>query len=409
MPEAGFSHIFQTLKHRDFRIFITGQTLSQTGVWMQRVIVGWYTWELTHSATWLGLISLADLFPALFIGSLFGAVADRVDRLTIIRLTQIGCAATATALCLMVVYGWSSIELLFFLTVTFSTCVSMNLPARLAIVPNLVGKDNLHSAVAINSVVSNAGRFLGPAIAGMSIVQWGVGPAFAICAACFGVPACTLMLINPPADESKPTGKRILTDVADGLVYTFRHPGIGPLMASLIVTSILGKAIIVMFPAFSSVIFERGADGVAWLTGITGAGAILGGLFIARRGGVKGLTRIFILNIALIGVSLTAFAATGNFWIAIGIATILGASQMINGVSAQTLIQNAVDGQMRGRVASLYVIIQRGGQSLGGFILGVAADLVGLRWSVICAGIVCLGFWLWSLRRKNSMASILER
>ena len=408
MSEAGFSNIVQALRHRDFRIFMTGQTLSQTGVWMQRVVVGWYTWELTYSATWLGLMGLADLFPTLFIGSLSGAMADRVNRLTIIRLTQVGCATTAFALYLMVISGISSVELLFVLVVLFSTCISMNLPARLAIVPNMVGKDNLHSAVAINSLVSNAGRFLGPAIAGLAIVQWGVAPSFAICAAFFGFPALTLMLVNAPAEEFKPTGKRLLADVADGVVYTVKHPGIGPLMASLIVTSILGKAIIVIFPAFSSVVFERGADGVAWLTGIMGGGAILGGLYMARRGGVKGLTRVFILNIALIGGGLAAFASTDYFWLAIGIIAVLGAALLINGVSAQTLIQNAVEGQMRGRVASLYVMIQRGGQSLGGFILGVAADLIGLRWSVLAAGVICLCFWLWSLHRKNSMASTLE-
>ena len=408
MAKSGFVHIFRALKHRDFRIFMTGQTLSQIGVWMQRVGVGGFTWELTHSATWLGLMSLADFVPAMFIGSLSGALADRVNRLTVIRLTQVACALAAGALWLMVSLGWSSVELLFVLVFLSSTAIAVNQPSRLAIVPNLVGKENLHAAVAINSLVSNAGRFLGPAVAGLSIVQWGVGPAFALCALFFGFPAFTLLLIKGPREEIQRSGRGFLTDVVDGMVYTFRHPGIGPLMASMIVTSTLGKAIIALFPAFSSVVFQRGADGQAWLTGIVGGGAILGGVFMAQRGGIKGLTRIFILTIALIGAGLAAFAATDIFWLATGVAALLGAALLINGTAAQTLIQNTVEGQMRGRVASLYVMTQRGGQSLGGFILGVLADLVGLRTSVMMAGAVCLGFWLWSLHRSKAMARTLE-
>ena len=331
MSEAGFSHIIQALKHRDFRIFMTGQTLSQIGAWMQRVIVGWYTWELTQSATWLGLMSLADLFPTLFIGSLSGVLADRVNRLTIIHFTQLGSALSVGALCLMVYANWSSVELLLVLVFIAGSCIAINLPARLAIVPGMVGKENMPSAVAINSLVANAGRFIGPAIAGLVIVQWGVGPAFALCTFFFGFPALTLFLVKAPKEDIKPTGNRILTDIVEGIAYTFRHPGIGPLMASLIVTSTLGKAIIAMFPAFSSVIFHRGADGVAWLTGIVGGGAVIGGLYMARRAGVKGLTRIFILNVALIGGCMAAFAATDIFWLAIAIAAILGAALILSG------------------------------------------------------------------------------
>jgi predicted MFS family arabinose efflux permease len=308
----------------------------------------------------------------------------------------------------MVYLGWSSVGLLFALVFLSSTAIAVNQPSRLAIVPNLVGRENLHAAVAINSLVSNAGRFLGPAVAGISIAQWGVGPAFAIGAVFFGFPALTLLLIKAPREEIQPSGRGFLTEVADGMVYTFRHPGIGPLMASMIVTSVLGKAIVAMFPAFSSEIFHRGAEGQAWLTGIIGGGAILGGLFMAQRGGIKGLTRLFILTIALIGAGLAAFAATDIFWVALLVTATLGAALLINGTAAQTLIQNTVEGQMRGRVASVYIMTQRGGQSLGGFILGVLADIVGLRTSVAVAGAVCLGFWLWSLHRSKSMTATLE-
>lgn len=408
MANAGFTHIVQALRHRNFRIFMTGHLLSQTGMWMFRIATGWVTWELTRSETWLGLMGAADLSSSLLIGPITGALADRVNRLAIIRLTQIGTAFFAFLTFLVVQYGWATPELLFALVMLFGICISTNLPARMAIVPNLIGPENLHAGVAINSLVSNAGRFMGPAIGGFVIYNWGIGAAFGGCALLFGMPALTLWLIRAPRDEIKKSGKKLMGDAADGISYAARHVGIGPVMLSLIVTAVFGKTIVYLFPAFASEVFARGADALAWLTGTVGAGAVLGGVFMARRPGIQGLTRIFIASMAMVGAGMAAFAGNTEFWIAVPIAAVIGGSLLINGVSAQTLIQHSVEGAMRGRVNSLYVMIQRGGQSLGSLILGVSADVFGLRWSVAGGGILCLAFWLWSLRRSKSMTKTLE-
>jgi predicted MFS family arabinose efflux permease len=278
----------------------------------------------------------------------------------------------------------------------------------MAIVPNLIGPENLHAGVAINSLVSNAGRFMGPAIGGYVIYQWGIDAAFALCAFFFGMPALTLLLIRAPRDEIKKSGKRLLSDAIDGMTYSMRHVGIGPVMASLIATAVFGKTIVYLFPAFASDVFHRGADVLAWLTGTVGAGAVLGGIFMARRPGIQGLTRIFVVSMAVVGIGMVVFAVNSEFWVAIAIAAFIGGSLLINGVSAQTLIQHAVDGSMRGRVNSLYVMIQRGGQSFGSLILGVSAELFGLRWSVAAGGVICLAFWVWSIQRSKSMTKTLE-
>ncbi len=408
MSTAGFTHIIHALKHRNFRIFMTGHLLGQTGMWMFRIATGWVTWEMTHSETWLGLMGAADLSSSLLIGPITGALADRVNRLAIIRLTQAGTAFFAFLTFLTIYNGWATPELLFVLVMLFGICISTNLPARMAIVPNLIGPENLHAGVAINSLVSNAGRFMGPAIGGFLIYQWGVSAAFGCCAVFFGVPAVTLWLIRAPRDEIIKSGKKLMGDAADGISYAARHVGIGPVMLSLIVTAVFGKTIVYLFPAFASEVFFRGADALAWLTGTVGAGAVLGGIFMARRPGIQGLTRIFIISMAMVGVGMGAFAINTDFLIAIPIAALIGGSLLINGVSAQTLIQRAVEGAMRGRVNSLYVMIQRGGQSLGSLILGISADHFGLRWSVAGGSVLCLAFWLWSLRRSKSMTRTLE-
>jgi predicted MFS family arabinose efflux permease len=276
-------------------------------------------------------------------------------------------------------------------------------------IPNLIGTEKLQPAIAINALVSNAGRFLGPALGGLVIVQWGIGPAWAVCAFCYGMPALTLLLVRTSDEDMKRSGKKLLGDAAEGIAYTARHPGIGPLMAMLIVTSTFGKPFGSLFPGFAADVFERGADGLAWLTGAVGMGAVLGGLFMAQRTtGVVGLTRVCIMQTGLIGAGLLLFMSTDIFWLAIPICIATGGASIINGVSAQTLLQHAGAGHMRGRLASLFGMVMRGGQALGSLILGVTADLIGLRLTIAITGCICVAFWLWSLRRSKAMAATLE-
>lgn len=405
---AGFSHIVAALRQRDFRTFACGNLLNHVGTWMQRVTAGWLAWELTHSATWLGLIGLAEFVPILVLGPISGVLADRLDRLSIIRVTQIGVTAAAAAIYAAMLMGLLTVELLFVLLLFEGICLSINQPARLTLLPSLVGPENMHAAIALNAMTFNGARFIGPAIAGVVITQWGVAPGFGWSMACFGVFTAALWFVHAPPQAEKPAGKRMLAEMAEGLAYTVRHAGIGPVMTTLMVTSSLGRSIVALFPGFASDVFDRGADGLAWLTSMVGVGAVVGGLYLARRPSIRGLTHVFIFNIAVIGGGLLAFSAHDIFWLGIALTLVLGWSLMINGIAAQTLIQNAVESSVRGRVVSLYGMVQRGGQALGSVVLGVTADLIGLRPTFAVAGLICLTFWVWSMRRAKAMAAALE-
>jgi MFS family permease len=408
MSFSRFAHIGRALQQRDFRYFIAGHLLSQMGMWMQRIVAGWMAWELAHSGTWLGLMGMSDLAPTLFIGALTGALADRMDRLAIVRISQFFNAAFAALICLLYVTGWLTIHLLFACMLIQGIFMAISLPARLAMIPNLIGRENLQAAIAINSLVSNGGRFLGPMVGGFAIVQWGSGWAFAVCAVCFGIPILTQAMIKMPKEVIEPSGKKLMGDTLEGVTYTARHPGIGPVMLSLTITSIFGKPFIQLFPGFSSEVFGRGADGLAWLTSSIGAGALIGGIYTLQRAGIAGLTRIFILMIGFVGMGMVAFSATDIFPLAIIICGGVGASLMTNDVTSQTLLQHAGAANMRGRVSSLLGVVQRGGQAMGSFVLGVTADVIGLRWTVTVGGLVCLAFWLWSQHRSKTIAAALE-
>src|SRR6202521_493876 len=178
-PAAGFHNVARAFAHRNYRVYISGSSISLIGLWLQRVAVGWLAWTLTHSGAWLGLVSLADFLPVLVLAPFAGVLADRRDRIWTIRITQwIGCAQ-ASVLAILVVYDVMTIEILFALVLMLGIASGVAQPSRLALIPTLVDRQSLASALAINSVVFNLARFIGPALAGVVIAEIGIAAAFA--------------------------------------------------------------------------------------------------------------------------------------------------------------------------------------------------------------------------------------
>src|SRR6516225_10002970 len=184
---GGFGNVVLAFAHRNYRIYTGGNAVSLVGIWMQRVAVGWLAWTLTHSGTWLGVMSMAEFFPVVFLSPLAGALADRRDRVGIIRVTQIAGSVEASLLAVLVYTGWITIELLFLLTLLLGVFNAVAQPSRLALIPTLVDRAALPSALAINAIIFNSARFLGPAVAGIVIARISVGAAFAVNAATYVV------------------------------------------------------------------------------------------------------------------------------------------------------------------------------------------------------------------------------
>ncbi len=407
---AGFGHILAAFGQRDYRVFMTGNVFNHMGMWTLRMSAGWLAWELSQSATWLGLVGFADLGPILLVGPLSGALVDRVDRLTVLRLSQVVIAALTLMLYGLIQAGLMTVELLFGLMLVIGFFLSISQPARTALIPGLVPPDILLAAISINALISNGARLIGPTIGGFVIVQWGTGFAFAFSGGLFVVFAAILWFVRTRPLDYKPKQKRgIAADVIEGVAYASRHPGIGPLMVTMTVTAFVGRSFSTLFPAFAATVFDRGADALAMLTAVLGAGALFGGMYLARRPAIAGLTRVFVFNVGVLGFGLVAFALSDIYWLALVVVAAMGACLLINSTSAQTLMQHAVEEDKRGRISGLYGFIQRGGQSLGALSLGVMGDLIGLQGTVIASGVLCLAFWLWSLPRARAMARALER
>ncbi|HXZ00696.1 MAG TPA: MFS transporter [Stellaceae bacterium] len=410
-PRAGFANAVRVLRIRNYGVYTAGNSISLIGTWMQRASVLWLAWALAHSTVWLGFVSVADLLPTLLLSPIAGLLADRVDRVRLIRWTQVIAMAQAVLLAALTYSGVITVELLFLLTLVLGAANAVNQPARLALIPNLVDRANLAAAVAVNALVFNLARFLGPAVAGIVIDRGSVGLAFALNAATylpFIVALARIRLIPDAAPPASGARHELIGDTLAGYVYALRHPGIGRMILLFAVTTFSLRGFIEMFPGFADVVFGRGPVGYTWLTATLGLGAVMGGLWMVRRPGIHGLTALIIGHTCLIALSALGFTATASYWVAIACVFVCGFSLVTTGISAQTLIQSAVDPAMRGRVLGLYGLLVRAGPAFNALVLGWLASLIGLRFSVAAGALVCLAYWAWARLKQGAMERALE-
>ena len=386
--------------------------MSLIGTWLQRVAIGWLAWELTESGTWLGIIALSDLFPTVVLSPLAGTLADRRERIGLVRTVQLLSAVQAGTLAVLTATGVITIWSLTALSVAMGVLNAFAQPARLALISALVRADSLASAVAINSIVFNSARFIGPMIAGYTIAHGGIAMAFAANALSFVVFAAALSRLpaDHPAAGTARTAARgtMLAEALAGYTYVARHPGLGPLFLVYASTAIAGRGFVELLPGFADDVFARGPIGLAWMTSSMGAGAIVAGVTLAARGGAAGITRMTLFNTLTLAVAVMVFASVDRFALALAALAVAGFALVATGAGLQTLIQNAVDASMRGRVLGLYGTIFRGGTAVSALIAGAISEFTGLRWPVAVGAALCVAIWAWAMTRAAAIAAAVE-
>ena len=405
---GGLGNIVRAFAHRNYRIYVSGNSISLIGWWLERVAVGWLTWTLTHSGAWLGLISLADFLPVLFLAPFAGVLADRRDRVWTIRITQwIGCAQ-ASLLAILVTSDAMTIEILLGLVLMLGIASGVAQPSRLALIPTLVDRESLASALAINSVVFNLARFIGPALAGIVIAEIGIAAAFAVNALSYIAFQISLLNLRGLPPQPAVGRQNVFRACAEAFSYACRHPGIGPMLLLFVVTTIGTRGFIELFPGFADQVFGRGPQGLAMLTSTVGLGAICGASWMVLRSAITGLANVVLVCTLLMALAILAFTATGAFYLALPCVFVGGAMMTITGTGAQTLIQAAVDARMSGRVMALYGMIFRAGPAVGAVLMGTLSEYLGLRLALALGAIVSGGFWLATQFQHKRMAAGLE-
>jgi predicted MFS family arabinose efflux permease len=405
---SGFGNVALALSHRNYRVYISGNAIQLTGTWLQRVSCGWLAWTLTHSGAWLGLMSLAEFLPVLFLGPLAGVMADSRDRVGIIRITQLCGCAQAIVLAILVSTDLITIHLLFALVLLLGINQGIAQPARLALIPTLVDREALPSALAINSIVFNGARFIGPAIAGILIARVGIAVAFAVNALTYIAFQISLANLRDVPKLPVRAAQNALRASLEAFSYASQHPGIAPMLLLFAVTTIGTRGFVELFPGFADNVFHRGPQGLAMLTSTVGLGAIFGGTWMLFRSQISGLTTIVLANTLIMSLAIIAFTATDNFIMALPCVFIAGTAMVITGIGAQTLIQASTDRGMAGRVMALYGMIFRAGPALGAVVMGTASEHLGLRLPLAIGAVVSCACWALTLHRRRAIVASLE-
>jgi predicted MFS family arabinose efflux permease len=275
-------------------------------------------------------------------------------------------------------------------------------PVRMTLLPNLVEKGQLQSAIASASISFNISRFIGPAVAGFIIAAWGVSTAFAVNGISYLaiIAAVTIVKLRPTAPRSARPGD-VWAELLDGVRYTVTHKTIRALLITVAVASIFGRGALEMMPAFADAVYERGASGLATLTASIGIGAIMSGLVLSRNTAWLN-SSVVRLSVITAGILIVLFGANTEFWIAIPLVVSLGVILSLCGVGSHILIQTLVEEEVRGRVSSLWGMIAFGGTAFGSLIVGSAAAAFGLQATVIVTGVLCAVVPLFFLDRSDN-------
>ncbi len=400
--------IVRAFRHRDFAIYSLASWASDNGMWMMRIGMGWLTWDLTHSGAWLGLIVLSQALPSVFLVPFAGAMADRIDRVKIMRVTVTISIVIAATLSAMTWAGYVTIWTLLAFAIVHGIAGTMAVPARVTIGPNLVPRADISAAIGVSSTLFGSATFLGPAIAGIVITQVGIGLTFAGNAIANAVLVLALGIIKVARQERNAGHGSILSDVVEGIRYAGSHPGIMPTMVLATCSALLVRPLGDLMPGIADTVFGRGADGLATLMACMGVGGMIGSFWLANRNRIAGMSSIFLYGTVLYALSTAAFAASSHFTLGMICMVIVGGSMSVSNNASQILIQNAVVGSMRARIMSLYSYNYRTMPALGALAMGAAANSIGFQIPVGVGAALMLVALVWTFRHRDAMRGSLE-
>ena len=395
------------VRHRNFRLFWIGQTLSLIGTWMQTMAQGWLALQLSNDPFLVGLVATASSIPVLMFSMPAGAIVDRADKLHIVRIAQ-GCfLVEASLLWALTVTHRITIGSLLALAFVAGLIASIEIPARQAMFIDLVGRDDLPDAIALNSSGFNLARIVGPAFAAATIARLGIAWCFFLNAASFVTVLVGLFMIQLPPWKPHPGHARPWVGIMQALRYMRDTPTVRALMAMVTVYSVLGVPVLVLMPVVARDMFGLGAGGYGLLLSFLGVGGLVGALSLASMGQRISRTRLLTTASMAWPVLLIVFAFCRQPWLGYVLLLAIGATMILNGAISNGLLQTIVPDELRGRMMAAYGLVVVGlSQSLGGLIAGGVARYLGVASSVgICAAVM-LAYGLWAFFQRPELRSL---
>jgi MFS family permease len=378
------------LRHRNFQLFFSGQLVSLIGTWMQSVAQAWLVYRITHSSLLLGSVSFAGQFPVFLAAPLGGIVADRYNRQRVVIGTQVASMLLALVLAVLTWTNKITVPEIFWLAALLGVVNAFDIPGRQSFLVEMVGKDDLINAIALNSSMFNGARIIGPAIAGLLVAKIGEGWCFFANAVSYIAVIIGLFMMRVPPREHRPQGSPI-AHVIEGFRFVQKTAPIRAILLLLGLVSLVAMPYTVLMPIFADKILHGGARGLGILMGATGVGALFGALTLATRTGVSGLGRWITFSCAGFGITLVAFALSRDFWLSTAVLVPVGFCMMLQMSSSNTLIQAMVPDHLRGRVMSVYSMMFMGMAPFGALMGGVVADRLSAPVAVGMGAVAAVG------------------
>ena len=396
---------FRALRHRNFRLFWTGQLVSLIGTWMQSVAQGWLMHRLTGSAFMLGLLGFLQFLPVLLFSLWAGVVADRVDKRKLLLITQTTALLQATTLALVVTTGVVTPGMVLGLALVFGIFNAFDLPARQSFLVEMVGKEDLSNAIAMNSAAFNTARVLGPAVAGVLVATVGEAGCFWINAASYLAVLASLARIKLPERERVEQPGRALTRLSEGLRYATSVKPIRNLLLLLGVMAGLGFQYMVLLPVYAREILHAGPEAYGLMVSAFGLGSLISAVWMTRRLDRWDLRRNLLIGLSLAGVGMGMFAWSRTLPLSLAMGFLTGFGLILYIASTNTLLQLTTEDRYRGRIMSLYTLMFIGTAPIGAIVSGVIAQRFHAPIATSFSAMVLLSGAVWVAYRLRVLAA----
>jgi len=404
-----FAHAWRALRHRNFRLFVEGQSVSLIGTWMTRIATSWLVYRQTHSALLLGLVGFAGQILTFLLAPLAGVWVDRLNRHKLLIWTQVLAAMQSLGLAVLTISGRVTIYEIIGLALFQGFINAFDMPVRQSFLIQMVeDKQDLGNAIALNSSMVNLARLIGPALAGIVIGAIGEGYCFLIDGLSYFAVIGTLLMMRITVPAPKRATASMLQQLKEGWSYVRGFSPIRTILLLFAVISLTGMPYLVLMPIFATQILHGGPHTLGWLMGASGIGALASAVSLALRRSVRGLTSMIQLSSFVFGAGLILFGLSSNLWLSLLLMLVTGFGMMQGLAASNTVIQTLVPERMRGRVMSYYTVAFVGMAPFGSLLAGALAHRFGAPHAVVVSGVCCVAGAAWFSTQLKSIREVMR-
>jgi predicted MFS family arabinose efflux permease len=401
----------RAFRHRDFRLFFSGQLVSLVGTWMQSVAQAWLVLELTDSAFRLGLVSSLQFAPMLVLSFFAGALADRLPKRRLVLVSQSVLFAQALSLALLVHLGHVEYWHVAVLALVYGVANTLDMPTRQAFIVEMVGRDDLMNAIALNSAMFNAARIVGPALAGLAIARWGTALAFYMNAISFVPVILALLAVRAEGRPRAASGRTMADEIREGIRFALRTPRVALTMAMVLAVSGFLFNYNVLIPLYVRDVLGHGAQGLGLLMATLGIGAVTGAVVLAIVGRSRPPVAALATPALFQAASTGALAVAYRESVAVPLLLVMGFCGILFMAGSNSTVQLAVPDELRGRVMALHTLMFAGITPFGAFLLGSVAEAAGVKMALLVSGggglisVLALLAWWTARTRRPALAT----